>query len=73
MVQEVREKIFLKRLCIIGHNYMSAPSIGNLEAAKIGEMASVDVIKDNVKDAYFMRRTPENCNMGLHLAARIFG
>ena len=40
MVQEVREKIFLKRLCIIGHNYMSAPSIGNLEAAKIGEMAS---------------------------------
>ena len=52
-------------------HYRSDPSLHNLEFLSVEEMASVELMKGNIEDPYFVRDVLRGCDIVFHLAALI--
>jgi len=52
-------------------HYRGDPSLHNLEYLSRDELASIELIKGNVEDPYFVRRAVAGCDVVFHLAALI--
>lgn len=52
-------------------HYRSDPSLHNLEFLPVEAMASVELVKGNIEDPYFVRDAVSGCDIVFHLAALI--